>query len=73
RLDVTRDHNHQLGFGTGPHLCAGIQLARFEARLAFDYLLANMGAFEPRYDKLTYSPNLNLRALTELPIRVQGN
>lgn len=70
-LDVTRDHSHQLGFGTGAHLCAGIQLARFEARLAFEYLLSNMASFELLYKKLTYSPNFNLRALTDLQIRVR--
>lgn len=71
-LDVTRTHNRQLGFGTGPHLCAGIQLARFEARVAFQYLLENLASFELRPAELSYSPNFNMRCLSTLPIRVQG-
>ncbi len=71
-LDVARTHSHQLGFGTGTHMCAGIQLARFEAQLAFRFLLEKLAQFELLTDTLEYSPNFNLRALQSLPIKVKG-
>lgn len=70
KLDVTRVHNHQLGFGTGPHMCAGIQLARFEARVAFEYLLENLSMFKALPVALSYVPNFNMRSLSVLPMAV---
>ncbi|MBY8974530.1 cytochrome P450 [Rhodobacteraceae bacterium NNCM2] len=72
RLDVTRIHNRQLGFSIGPHLCAGIQLARFEAMVAFRYLLEHLASFEPAYETLDYMPNFNMRGLAALPMRIRG-
>lgn len=72
RLDVRRTHNHQLGFGTGPHMCGGIQLARFEARVAFEYLLETLSVFDVKTDTLNFSPNFNMRGLSTLPMRVRG-
>lgn len=70
KLDVTRTHTHQLGFGTGPHMCAGIQLARFEARIAFEYLLENLSTFDELPAVLTFEPNFNMRSLSALPMSV---
>lgn len=39
-LDPTRKPNAHLGFGFGPHVCLGMQLARIEAAVALDRLLA---------------------------------
>jgi cytochrome P450 len=39
-LDVTRDIARHLGFATGPHFCIGSHLARLQARVAFEELLA---------------------------------
>jgi cytochrome P450 len=49
RFDVTRDHAHQrhLAFGFGEHLCLGAPLARLEARVVFEELLARFPEFEP--------------------------
>ena len=49
RFDVTRDHAHQrhLAFGFGEHLCLGAPLARLEARVVFEELLARHPVFEP--------------------------
>lgn len=41
-LDVTRPIGRQLGFATGVHFCIGSHLARLQARIAFEELLATV-------------------------------
>jgi cytochrome P450/acyl carrier protein len=43
-LDLARDNRGHLGFGTGIHTCPGGPLARLEARIAFEVLLARLDA-----------------------------
>ncbi len=62
--------NDQLSFGTGPHLCAGIQLARLEAKIAFEVLLGDLQSIEPAIDRLVYGRNFNMRCLANLPVRL---
>jgi cytochrome P450 len=40
RLDITRNPNRHLAFGSGPHQCAGMHLARLEGRIAISRFLA---------------------------------
>ncbi|MGI8330273.1 cytochrome P450 [Actinomadura scrupuli] len=40
RLDVTRSIPRHLGFAAGPHFCVGSHLARLQARIALEELLA---------------------------------
>jgi hypothetical protein len=40
RLDIRREPNRHLAFGTGIHACAGMSLARMEAQVAISRLLA---------------------------------
>ncbi|MGH9384216.1 MAG: cytochrome P450 [Vicinamibacterales bacterium] len=40
RFDVRRSPNRHLGFGLGPHFCLGAQLARVQARAAFEALFS---------------------------------
>ena len=39
-FDITRHPNPHLSFGTGVHFCLGFQLARAEAAIAFERILA---------------------------------
>lgn len=70
RFDITRTHNHHLGFGTGTHLCAGIQLARFEAKVAFEFLLPYLDRFELMDDDVVWADNLNLRGPKHLRLKI---
>ena len=50
RLDLAREGRGHLGFGVGVHTCPGGPLARLEARIAFETLLA-------RSDRLRLDPD----------------
>jgi len=47
RLDIRREPNRHLAFGTGIHACAGMSLARMEAQVAIGRLLARFARIEP--------------------------
>ena len=46
RFDVTRSAPRHLGFGHGVHFCLGAYLARLEARVAFEELLARIPDYQ---------------------------
>lgn len=69
-FDVTRTGNHHLSFGTGTHLCAGIQLARFEARVAFEFLLPYLDRFELPESDVVWAENLNLRGPKHMKLKI---
>ncbi|MEM9222335.1 MAG: cytochrome P450 [Pseudomonadota bacterium] len=71
-FDISRQLNRHQAFGNGPHLCAGIQLARLEARIAFQVLLDVFSDIALAPGELRYGQNMNLRGLTELPLLVTG-
>jgi cytochrome P450 len=46
-FDVARKPNRHVAFGHGDHACAGMNVARMEARIAFSRLLARFPNLEP--------------------------
>lgn len=69
-FDVTRTRNHHLSFGTGTHLCAGIQLARFEAKVAFEFLLPYLDRFQLLEPEVVWANNLNLRGPKHMALKI---
>lgn len=70
KLDLKRrDGGEHLGFGHGIHFCIGARLARMEARIVFEELLAATGTFTvdrpPRHLQSIF-----VRRLPELTLRV---
>jgi hypothetical protein len=47
RLDIRRQPNRHLAFGSGIHACAGLSLARMEAQVAIGRLVARFTRIEP--------------------------
>ncbi|WP_026240183.1 cytochrome P450 [Parafrankia discariae] len=68
RMDIQRDIGRQLGFGHGIHLCLGAALARLEARIAFEELLARHPGYEVDYDGVVRTYSSNQRGLKHLPL-----
>jgi cytochrome P450 len=67
RFDVGRNPNRHVAFGQGAHACAGMNVARMEARVAFSRLLARFAriesAGEPERDR-----RIRFRGFRRLPI-----
>jgi cytochrome P450 len=67
RLDVGRKPNPHLAFGHGAHACAGLNVARLEARIAFGQLLARCPGLclrgTPQRD-----PRIRFRGWRTLPV-----
>jgi len=45
RLDIAREPNPHLAFGSGAHVCAGLNVARLEGRIAIGRFLARLPAY----------------------------
>jgi cytochrome P450 len=69
RLDITRRPNLHLAFGHGAHACAGMNVARLEARIAF----AALARRHPRIDldgAPERDPRVRFRGFRRLPVRL---
>jgi cytochrome P450 len=70
-LDLARKPNHHLAFGHGAHACAGLNVARLEARIA-------LGALAQRYPRLVLAGSpvrdrrVRFRGFSALPIALAG-
>jgi cytochrome P450 len=70
-FDITRDKNPHLAFGFGTHHCLGHNLARLEAGVALDALLAHTSSFERVDDEeLPLHPSPVFLGYSKLPLRL---
>lgn len=70
RFDITRKAADQLGWGGGPHLCGGMNLARLEMELLLESLIEHIDRIE--VDEPVLGDNRGLYGLASLPIRLFG-
>jgi cytochrome P450 len=68
-----RRPNPHLGFGHGPHVCLGIQLARIEAQIALERLFLRYpdAQFAVPRDEIVHGRRIGLRGLPRLPLRLR--
>jgi cytochrome P450 len=74
RFDVRRANARtHLGFGQGEHFCIGAALARLEARVAFEMLLARMPAIRlaAGQNDFAHTPSFILRGLEALHLEFE--
>jgi cytochrome P450 len=72
-FDPDRERVPHLAFGFGPHYCLGANLARLEATLAIEALLAGTRAMEAAFAdarELPIHPSPVFRGVTRLPLRL---
>jgi cytochrome P450 len=71
RFDAKRANaRRNIAFGHGEHFCPGASLARAEARISFERLLARLDDLrlvDP--SALSYAPSFIIRGLNDLPLR----
>ncbi|KCZ45884.1 cytochrome P450 [Hyphomonas sp. CY54-11-8] len=69
-LNLARRPNRHVGFGSGPHICLGIHLARLEAEVALDVLLSRYPrlAIKGGAENVKWISRAGLRGLKRLPL-----
>jgi len=70
RFDVARKPNRHVAFGHGDHACAGMNVARMEARVAFSRLLARFRRLEPA-GAPERDRRIRFRGFRKLPLRTE--
>jgi hypothetical protein len=71
RLDIRRQPNRHLAFGTGIHACAGMSLARMEAQVAISRLLKRFDRIEPA-GAFVRSGRARFRGFKSYPVRLSN-
>jgi cytochrome P450 len=70
-FDAGREKNPHIAFGFGAHYCLGANLARLEARVALEALLAATRSIERAgSEPLPLHPSPVFRGVTKLPVRL---
>jgi cytochrome P450 len=70
RFDVGRAPGRHLSFGYGSHFCLGANVARMEARVAFETLLARFASIELAGPEPPWATATALRTLERFPVRL---
>jgi cytochrome P450 len=68
KLDISRQNNHHIAFGSGVHACLGQPLARLEAHIAFGTLARRIRNPRLATESLEWGPSFILRGLKSIPI-----
>ena len=68
RLDIERKVKRHFSFGYGLHFCLGAHLARLEARVALEELLARFPEWDVDYDNAVQARTSTVRGWEKLPI-----
>ena len=69
RFDRTRTPNNHLAFGAGPHVCAGINLARLEMKAIFSALAKTVRRFQIEHEERIV--NNVLRGFAKLNVSIE--
>ena len=69
-LDVGRDPNPHVSFGGGAHGCLGNVLARIEATIAFEQIVARCASLEPDGPERRRTTSMWMRFHTTVPVAV---
>jgi cytochrome P450 len=69
RFDIARHPNRHLAFATGIHVCAGMNVARLEGRIAINRFLARFPDYAPA-GRPARSRRVRFRGFTSLPVRL---
>jgi hypothetical protein len=70
-LDIRREPNRHLAFGSGIHTCAGVSLARMEAQVALGRLLKRFSRIEPAGAPVR-GGRARFRGFTSYPVRLSA-
>ena len=74
-FDIQRENaNQHLTFGTGPHVCLGMKLARAEAQIAFERILRRFPDMQlgVSSEQAEWTRRLGVRGFRSLPIRLNA-
>lgn len=67
-LDVRRRIDRLVAFGSGAHHCVGAAVARLQAQVAIEELLATCPGFEVDVDGIVYAPGSVVRRPAAMPV-----
>jgi cytochrome P450 len=70
RYDLDRDTSQIASFGVGRHFCLGASLARMEARVALEELVAHVADYDIDAARAQRVHNVNVRGFATLPTTV---
>jgi cytochrome P450 len=70
RLDIAREPNRHLAFGSGPHVCIGLNVARLEARIAIGRFLARFPGYRLAGDPVR-GGRARFRGFLSIPVALE--